>query len=101
MLEMVISMKLGFSWPWHADHQQRCGSPRIIDKKEIGHVGVTPYAGMVKPGKHTIWLVHEEYREGKTEILVKPEDPTSASFRLERQPVGAITCWAATCRTPG
>ncbi len=54
-------------------------------------MGHTPFNGVLKPGKHTVYVEQDGYREEKREIEVSTGDTNSLHVKLERMPIGYLT----------
>lgn len=66
------------------------GSDIYIDDKSAGVFQKTPYAGNIKPGKHTIWITKDGYGEWSKEIEIIRGKTHELNADLKGSPVGYL-----------
>ena len=66
------------------------GASIFADDKAVGAIGVTPFSGNFKPGKHTIWISSDGYDEYTTEIEVIAGEAGAIDAQLSGSPVGYL-----------
>jgi hypothetical protein len=66
------------------------GATIYADDKSVGSIGVTPFSGNFKPGKHKIWVTADGYDEYATEIEVVAGEAGEISAQLSGSPVGYL-----------
>jgi tetratricopeptide (TPR) repeat protein len=66
------------------------GAQIFADDKSVGAIGVTPFSGNFKPGKHTIWITADGYDEYTKEIEVIAGEAGEISAQLSGAPVGYL-----------
>ena len=66
------------------------GAKIFADDKAIGAIGVTPFSGNFKPGKHTIWISADGYDEYTKEIEVVAGEAGEIDAQLSGSPVGYL-----------
>ncbi len=66
------------------------GASIFADDRAVGAIGVTPFSGNFKPGKHTIWIKADGYDEYTTEIEVIAGEAGEIEAKLEGAPVGYL-----------
>jgi tetratricopeptide (TPR) repeat protein len=66
------------------------GASIFADDKAVGAIGVTPFSGNFKPGKHKIWVTADGYDEYATEIEVVAGEAGEVSAQLSGSPVGYL-----------
>jgi hypothetical protein len=66
------------------------GAQIFADDKSVGAIGVTPFSGNFKPGKHKIWVTADGYDEYATEIEVIAGEAGEISAQLSGSPVGYL-----------
>ncbi|HVV88838.1 MAG TPA: PEGA domain-containing protein [Kofleriaceae bacterium] len=66
------------------------GASIFADDKSVGAIGVTPFSGNFKPGKHTIWITADGYDEFKQDIDVVAGEAGEVDAQLNGSPVGYL-----------
>jgi|JI10StandDraft_1071094.scaffolds.fasta_scaffold11223_5 tetratricopeptide (TPR) repeat protein len=66
------------------------GASIFADDKSVGAIGVTPFSGNFKPGKHTIWITADGYDEFSKEIEVIAGEAGEIQASLSGSPVGYL-----------
>ena len=66
------------------------GASIFADDKAVGAIGVTPFSGNFKPGKHTIWISSDGYDEYTKEIEVIAGEAGAIDAQLSGSPVGYL-----------
>ncbi len=66
------------------------GASIFADDKAVGAIGVTPFSGNFKPGKHTIWVTADGYDEYTQEIEVIAGEAGEIKAQLSGSPVGYL-----------
>ena len=66
------------------------GAQIFADDKSVGAIGVTPFSGNFKPGKHKIWVTADGYDEYATEIEVIAGEAGEIDAKLSGSPVGYL-----------
>ncbi|MBP8806339.1 MAG: PEGA domain-containing protein [Kofleriaceae bacterium] len=71
------------------------GAQIFVDDKAAGAIGVTPYSGNFKPGKHQIWIAADGYDEFTQEIEVVAGETHEVAANLIGAPVGYLNIQGA------
>ena len=66
------------------------GAAIFADDKSVGAIGVTPFSGNFKPGKHKIWISADGYDEFSQEIEVVAGEAGAVEAQLSGSPVGYL-----------
>ncbi len=75
------------------------GASIFADDRSVGAIGVTPFSGNFKPGKHSIWISADGYDDFHQDIEVVAGEAGEVDAQLSGAPVGYLNIRATSTGT--
>jgi hypothetical protein len=84
MIDVYIALSEEHYLGWIEVISNVPGADVFIDRKDIGAIGRTPYTGLLKPGKHTVYLAKKGYVATERQLDITPGTAAQQNIPMER-----------------